>query len=152
MFNIIQWLSQHWLEASQTGGIVAGLVFTALSLRDTRKAQKITNLFTLTHYHHELYRQLFDRPELRRIFRPDADLLRHPVTDDERLFLTLLVLHLTLAMEAMRLRAIVPIEGLERDLAELFNKPIPRAVWRELRPVQNQDVVKMIDRLTDTID
>ena len=150
MFSVIRWLSQHWLEASQTGGIVGGFVFTALSLRDTRKAQKISNLFTLTHYHRELYRQFFDRPELRRIFRPDADLSQHPVTEDERLFLTLLILHVNLALEAMHMEAITPIEGLARDLAELFSKPIPMAVWRELRPFQNQEVVEMIDRLTGT--
>ena len=152
MFSGIQWLSQHWYEASQTGGIIGGLIFTALSLRDTHEAQKITNLFTLTQYHHELYGQLFDRPELRRIFQPDADVLQQPVTDDERLFLTLLILHVSLALEAMRMKAIIPIEGLEHDLAELFSKPIPRAVWRELRSVQNHDVRELIDRLTDTIE
>ena len=49
-------------------------------------------------------------------------------------------------------KQITTIEGLEHDLAELFSKPIPRAVWRELRSVQNHDVRELIDRLTDTIE
>jgi hypothetical protein len=62
----------------------------------------------------------------------------------------MVVLHLNLALEAMRMNAIVPIEGLERDLAEIFSKPIPRVVWKEIRSVQNSDVKKMLDRLTST--
>jgi hypothetical protein len=144
----IQWLGQHWFDAVQTGGIFGGLLFTAISLRDTHKAQKISNLFTLTQYHHDLYGQLFDRPELRRIFRQDVDLSRNPVTDDERLFLTLAILHVNLSLEAMRMNAIVPIEGMERDLAEMFSRPIPRAVWKEIRSVQNRDLISLLDKLT----
>ena len=102
MFSFITWVAQHWFEAVQTGGILAGLIFTAASLRDTREAQKITNLFTLTQYHHDLWSELFERPELRRIFRSRVDLKKHPVTEDERLFLTMVILHLNLALEAMR--------------------------------------------------
>jgi len=149
VLNFTLWLAQHWFEAAQTGGIVAGLIFTALSLRDTQQAQKITNLFTLTQYQRELYGDLFDRPELWRIFRGDVDLENQPITDDERLFLTLVILHLSLAFTAMRLNAIVPIEGLERDLAEMFSKPIPRTVWGEVRSFQNQDVKELLDRLTN---
>ena len=55
MISFIHWLAQHWFEAAQTGGILAGLIFTAVSLRNTLQAQKITNLFTLTRYQRELY-------------------------------------------------------------------------------------------------
>ena len=150
MLTIASWIAQNWFDAAQTGGILAGLVFTALALRDTQQAQRITNLFTLTQYQRELYGDLFNRHELRRIFRDDVDLEIHPVTEDERLFLTLVILHLSLALTAMRLKAIIPIEGLERDLAEMFSKPIPRTVWGEVRLVQNRDVQELLDRLTNT--
>ena len=97
-----------------------------------------------------MWSELLERPELRRIFRNRVDLKRHPVTEDERLFLTMVILHLSLALEAMRTQAIVPIEGLERDLTEIFSKPIPRAVWKEIRAVQNREVADLIDRLTGT--
>jgi hypothetical protein len=148
MCSFIHWLSQHWFEAAQTGGILAGLLFTALSLRDTHTAQKISNLFALTQYHPGLWSELFERPEPRRILSRDVDLAKDPVTEDERLFLTLLILQLNLALEAMRMNAIVPIEGLERDLTELFSKPIPRAVWKEIRSVQNRDLIDLLDGLT----
>lgn len=147
MYSFTHWLVQYWLEAVQTGGILAGLIFTSASLRGTRKAQNITNLFALTQYQRELYSALFDRPELRRIFQDDIDLSAHPVTDDERLFLIMVILHLNLALATIRMNAIVPIEGLERDLAEMFTKPIPQAVWKEIRAVQNRDVRELVDRL-----
>jgi predicted HAD superfamily phosphohydrolase len=150
MFSFTQWLAQHWFEAVQTGGIFAGLIYTAVSLRKNQQAQRITNLFALTRYQRELYSGLFNRPELRRIFHDEVDLASHPVTEDERLFLTMVILHLNLALAAMRMNAIVPIEGLERDLAEMFSKPIPRAVWKEIRSVQNRDVKELLDRITST--
>lgn len=152
MSNFSQWLAQHWFEAVQTGGIFAGLIYTAVSLRKNQQAQRITNLFALTRYQRELYGGLFNRPELRRIFHDDVDLTHHPVTEDERLFLTMVILHLNLALAAKRMNAIVPIEGLEHDLAEMFSKPIPRAVWKEIRSVQNRDVKELLDRLTNTAD
>jgi hypothetical protein len=148
MFSFTYWLAQHWFEAVQTSGILGGLIFTATSLRDTRQSQKITNLFTLTQYQRLLYSELSNRPELERIFHSNPDLQNLPVTEDERLFLTMVVLHLSLALTAMRMNAIVPIEGLERDLAEMFSKPIPRAVWKKIRSVQNRDVRDFLDRLT----
>lgn len=150
MFSFTYWLAQHWFEAVQTGGILAGLIFTAISLRDTRQSQQITNLFTLTQYQRELYGGLSHRPELARIFHDNPDLQNLPVTEDERLFLTMVVLHVSLTLTATRMNAIVPIEGLERDLAEMFSKPIPRAVWKKVRSVQNRDVRELLDRLTDS--
>lgn len=142
---IFQWLAQHWFQAAETLGVVSSVLFASFSLRETHRTQKISNLFTLTHFHHELYGQLFDRPELRRVFRDDIDLVKHPITEDERLFMTLVILHADLALEAMHLRAIIPIEGLDRDLAALFRKPIPKSVWAELRPFQNRRLVNLID-------
>jgi hypothetical protein len=147
---VANWIAQHWLDAAQTGGIVASILFAAVSLRDTRHTQRISNLFALTRYHRELYGVLFDRPKLHRIFSDKVDLIQHPVTEDERLFLTFVILHLDLALEATRMNAIVHIEGLERDLADLFSKPIPRAVWKEVRSVQNRHVVSVLDKLTGT--
>jgi len=129
---------------------LAGLIFTAVSLRDTQQGQKISNLFTLTQYQRELYGNLFSQPRLGRIFQDDVDLANHPVTEDERLFVTMAVLHLSLAIAAMSMNAIVPIEGLERDLAEMFSKPIPQVIWKEIRSVQNRGVRELLDRLTCT--
>jgi len=148
MFHLVHFFSENWFDAVQTGGIFAGLIFTAVSLRDTQQAQRITNLFTLTQYQRELYGELFNRPALRRIFSDDVDLANHPVTADERLFLTMVILHLNLAVEAIKGNAIEPLEGLDRDVAELFRKPIPQVVWKEICSVQNHTLRDLIDRIT----
>jgi hypothetical protein len=60
-------------------------------------------------------------------------------------FLTELILHLSASFEAAQADALVPIEGLRRDARSLFALPAPRAVWSELRHLQNERFRQFID-------
>jgi hypothetical protein len=91
----------------------------------------------LTEGHRALWQEVFVKPALLRVTDPAADLTRHPVSGEERLFVLLLVLHLQTAFEASRAGVISPISGLERDIRSFFALPIPRAVWDDIREFQS---------------
>jgi hypothetical protein len=147
MSHLLDQLVQHGFQVVQSLGIISSLIFGAVALRNSLRTQRVANLFQLTQYHRQLYSELFDRPELRRVFQQDVDLTKAPVTDNERLFVTLTILHFNLAFEAVRKKAIIPPEGLERDAAQFFARPIPKAIWLEIKSVQNRDLVTLLDKL-----
>lgn len=145
--SAMSWLAPNALQAVESVGIIASLIFTAVSLRIALRAQRITNLFQLTLYQREVWGGLAEKPELRRILKPDLDLAAEPMTESERRFLTSAILHLSLAYEAQRYKAINPIDGMEKDAKAFFSLPLPRERWRELKNVQNAEFVRFVDRL-----
>ena len=64
-----------------------------------------------------------------------------------------LVLHIAACYEAGRLGVLPPYEGLNADVRQLMAKPLPRAVWRELRPYQNAHFREFVEaRLAEAED
>src|SRR5438093_2004858 len=91
---------QNWFVLLNSASIVAGLLFTAFSLRSESKARRITNLLIITQNHREIWTEIYRRPELTRVLEAKADLERHPTSREEDLFVTLLVLHLSSSYHA----------------------------------------------------
>lgn len=141
-----QWLVQNWFDLLQSAGIVAGLFFTGYSLRITARTQRITNLFQLTQYHRELWSLMLDRTALTRVRKPVVDLQAEPLTEEERLFVSLIILHLNLAYYAHTYDAIIPTEEVELDVGHFFSLPIPRSVWEQSAKYQNREFVHFVDQ------
>ncbi len=139
------WLADNWFTALQTLAIVSSFVFTCLALRRDGHSRRVANLFVLTANHRELWERLFERPELRRVLSADADLERKPVTDDEHLFVQLLILHINTAHHAIKLGVMDAPEGFGADLRILFRHPVTRAVWQRLRDLQDRDFVAFLE-------
>lgn len=96
------WLAVHWPEVLQSAGIIGGLIFTAVNLRLDTKARRISNLLKITERHRELWSKVYERPELARVLDPAVNLEDAPISDQEELFVSLLVLHLSSAQEAIK--------------------------------------------------
>lgn len=141
----LHWLRENWFTALQTIAIVSGLVFTAVTIRRDERSRRVASLFQLTAHHREVWAELFTRPDLRRVLANVVNLDREPVTEDEALFVSLLVLHLSTAHQAIRQGLMDPLEGLGADIRTFFAKPIPRAVWVRLRPFQNAEFVAYVE-------
>jgi hypothetical protein len=92
---------------------------------------------------------MIDQPELWRIMSADVDLERNPVTDNETLFVSFLVLHLNSAYQAIKQGVMEMPEGLGSDISAFFVHPIPRAVWGKLRSLQNRDFVAFVEEHFD---
>ena len=146
----VNWIAAHWLDVLQSVGIITGFIFTAHSIRKESEARKIGNMITLSEQHHSIWKQLYERPELSRIMEKGADLGTKPPSDEERLFVTSLMLHLDTIHRAMKAGMFVQIKGIQNDIREFIELPIPKAVWKMIKPFQDEDFVRFVESSTDT--
>jgi hypothetical protein len=141
----LHWVALHWLDLLQSIGIVGGLLFTAHTIRADAKSRRIANLIAFTQQHREIWKQMYERPELARVLQDKVNLTRSPITTDERLFAKLLILHLDSVHRAMKEDMFVSLSGLQTDIRMSFARPILRAVWEELKELQDADFVAFVE-------
>lgn len=135
----------HWFDFIETVGIVGGLLFTAHSLRSETKTRRIANLLTITANHREIWKEFLNNPKLSRVRDATADTIKQPVTDDEQLFIIMVILHISSAYYSMKDGLVVKLEGLRGDVAQILARPVPKAVWEKIRQFQNDDFVAFIE-------
>jgi hypothetical protein len=128
-----------------TVGIISGLWFTAVSLRSETKTRRIANLLTITANYREVWKELFNSPELARVIDPDADLAKRSVTPQEQLFVGQVISHINSVFYATNDDLVVEWEGWRRDIAQFLSLPIPKAVWSATKLLQNQDFAAFIE-------
>jgi hypothetical protein len=129
----LPWLSQNWFALLQSAGIIGSLLFTGITLRDDVRSRRVGNLIAITGQHREIWGYLYSRPELTRVLDATTDLKRVPISEEEELFVTLLILHLNSSYQAMKSGMLVKPEGLHRDIRTFFSLPIPRLVWNKAK-------------------
>ena len=88
------WVSQNWFNLFSVIGIIAGLWFTAFSLRSETKTRRVANLLTITANHREIWKEFLNNPKLARVRDGAADTVKQPVTDAERVFVNLVIQHI----------------------------------------------------------
>ena len=138
-------LRGNWFQAIQTLGICGSLIFYGLAHRERTRATETRTLLEITRSHREIHHEILSNPALFRVMSPKADLTANPVTDQERLVVVLLVLHLNSVFQASRVGTTIPIEGMGRDVQTFFSLPIPQAVWQSVRHYQNEDFQKFVE-------
>ena len=143
--GIGEWILQNWFNLFSAIGIIAGLWFTAFSLRSETKTRRVANLLTITANHREIWKEFLNNPKLARVRDAAADTAKQPVTDAERVFVTLVILHINSVYYAMSDQLVVKYEGLRRDIAQFFSLPIPKAVWEKTKQFQNDALVRFIE-------
>lgn len=143
--GFLQWISNNWFVLLQSAGISGGLLLTTVSLRDDVKARRVTNLIYMTQHHREIWSQLYTRPELSRVLDPSVNVKLNPVTKEEELFISLLILHLNSSFQAMKVDVLVKPEGLRRDVHMFFSLPVPKAVWETAKTFQDEDFVRFVE-------
>ena len=145
------------LHLIQSIGIVAGIMVGVgsiwLGIRVSRASTHATRdnaLLTVTASHREIWRRYSEAPALRHALDWEAD--PNLMTEEEQQWLRELILHLAASFEAGRLGVLPAAEGLDADVMQLMAKPLPRAVWRQLRPFQNKTFADYIDARLDDAD
>src|SRR5882757_1776385 len=106
----MEWATVHWLDILQSIGILAGLLFTAHNLRADSRERKIQSLFTLTAAHREIWSKVYEHPHLMRVLR-QAEATPISTTEDEEMFVNLLILHLAASYRARKLGLYFQEEG-----------------------------------------
>jgi hypothetical protein len=138
------WISDNWFNLLSAVGIIASLLFTAVSLRSETKTRRIDNLLDLTESHRELWTTVFDHPELSRVLDATADLSKQPITLAESLYVGLAIQHLGSAYQAMKSGIAIRQDGLCDDIKTFFSRPIPKTVWEKSKTLQNKDFVGFV--------
>jgi hypothetical protein len=100
--HILLWFRDNWFPFLQTVGIIGGLVFTAVSIRQATKARKVSDLLALTEQHRQLWNGVYTRPGLERIYAERADLLANPITVPEERFLNEVIVHFQTGWHPLR--------------------------------------------------
>lgn len=143
---LLHWIREHGFDLVWVVGIIASLGFTALSFRKDESTRRIGNLLALTTAHRDIWTNLYQRPELTRVLDAQADLIWQPVTDQEALFVTFLVLHINATWQAMQEGVFRTRQAIAEDIRWLFSLPIPKAVWEKSKLLQDEDFVRFVEK------
>jgi hypothetical protein len=125
------WISENWFNLVSAVGIIASLLFTAVSLRSETKNRRIGSLLSLTESHRELWAKIFDHPELSRVLDAAADLSKQPITLVESVYVGLAIQHLGSAYQAMKGGIMIQQDGLCDDVRSFFSLPIATELRQE---------------------
>jgi hypothetical protein len=143
--EIARWIADHGFDLFQTGGVLIGFVFTIHALRTESEARKIGNMLSLNQEHMAIWKELYARPELSRIMEETVALDTKPLSHEERIFVTFLILHLSATYLAMKAKMFINIEGLTNDVKDFFSLPIPKTIWDTIKSSQNKDFAAFVE-------
>ena len=93
------------LQAVEALGIIASLVFAAVSLRRDALTRGFDNDMKVVAAHREIWTQLFERPALARLLAADRDMEREPLSVLEEKFVCLVGLHLAAVLRGRAIKA-----------------------------------------------
>jgi len=119
---------------------------TAAMARREAKAREVENLLTLTELHRELWNGISKRPELKRIFQADANVLKKPITVAESEFLNLAFVHFQTGWTVARSGALISLSDLKADVREFFALPLPRSVWENTKTFRNPEFARFVNK------
>jgi len=140
-----EWFTQNWFDLFSSVGVIAGLAFTAFSLRSDTKTRRVANLLTITSNHREVWKEFLNDPGLARVLDASADLNSKPLTREEEMFVNLVILHASSTYYALKDKVVIKLEGLRPDVAEFLSLPIPNAIWKTVKATQNKDFVDFVE-------
>jgi hypothetical protein len=143
--EVSAWFAQHGFDLIQAVCVVGTLLFAAYTFRKGEKAQRIANLIAIKQEYSDVWRTMYDHPELSRVLEKSVDLDKHPVTTQEWLFVKMLVLHLDTVRRAKKIDVFVKLQGLQMDIREFFSLPIPKTVWDSLKVFHDDDFTTFVE-------
>ena len=136
---------ENWFDAVQTLALVSSGLLGAYYLRDEAKQRRITNEWEITKQHTQLWLHRLSNHNLARIEATDRNLRSEPITDDERIFIHLLILLLAKSYKTAKAEMFTLPKGLSADISTFFASPIPRHVWQENKRFLDQDFVQFVE-------
>ena len=143
--GVLNWLNNNWLNLVQSGGIIAGLLFSAVALHLDANARRVSNVLSITQNHREIWTELYRRPELARVLEPKVDLETAPISHNEELFIRMLILHLNSVYHAQKYGLLLNLEGLPKDIQWFLSLPMPQIIWERIKPFQDADFVWYVE-------
>jgi hypothetical protein len=146
------WIGHSWFALVQTGSVSGGLFLTGMALLLDARSRRVANLIQLTQQHRDLWERMYMQPELARILDPAANLSKKLVTSEEEMFVIFLVLHLSSTYSAIRSGFFRRPHGLRKDIEMFFSLPIPQAVWKKVKVMQEPAFVRFVEHCCPSLD
>jgi len=137
--SVTQWL--------QPVGIVAGLVFSGVALRNDVRSRKLESRIKINEGHRDIWSALLENPSLERIRQDQADLQLFPITASEDRLVRSILQHALLTFDARDLGLLGDIGDFDADVRRFLARPIPRAVWNEIAAFQPAKFRKFVESL-----
>ena len=137
--------ASSWLTLFETAIAVVSLLLTAYTVHTDARARQISNLIALNQRHDDIWRTFYERPQLSRVLKHEVDLKKQPISDEERLFVKMLFIHLDTVRRTAKAGMFIEIKGIRNDLGSFIKLPIPRAVWERLKPFQDEEFIAFVD-------
>jgi len=132
----------NWLDIIQTLAIVMTLILSIVTNKYNIKQTKLNNRLTINSSHREIWTFYIDHfDELKRIFEKQPDINTKPITDNERFFVNMVLLHANVSLKANNAKTIYQIDGLKRDIQNFLSFAIPREVWKANFSVLDKDFI-----------
>ncbi|MGV3615157.1 MAG: hypothetical protein ACO1SV_07460 [Fimbriimonas sp.] len=141
-----QYVQAYWFQLVQSTSIIITLLVTLATLNRQMRQTKVTNSLVVTQHHRDLWKLSITEDCLGRVFDVSADCASQPPTEQEKMFVNMLFLHMCATYKAMRAGAIYPVDGMAEDLIDMLSHPIPASVWEEMRPFHDKVFVRFVDR------
>jgi putative exporter of polyketide antibiotics len=137
---------ENWLEVLQTVAIIASLIFTAVALRRDTKARHDGSIVETVKGHREVWKMMVENPNLERVMEKEVDLKDRPISQSEKWFVLLSILHLCATFESSDKWVKESMQGISNDIKEYFSNAIPRKVWEDNKKFQNPDFVEFVEK------
>jgi hypothetical protein len=148
--DIASWVKSEWFSIVQTVGVVGGLIFTGITISRDAKAKEAANALAFAERHRQFWREAIERPELRRIFSENADLLERRITAAERIFLNLAFVQYETGWNIAKKVDRSDLKPLKSDVRKFFSLPLPQAVWKETKQFRNQRFVRFVEKTMES--
>jgi hypothetical protein len=127
-------------------GIIAGLFFSGISLRDSNRTRKLENQIRLADGYRDIWTALLKDEKLNRIRQSSVDLAKAPITPSEDRLVRFIFQNIFLAFEARRSGQLGEIGDLEKDVENFLTYTIPRAVWKEIARFQPEAFRRFVEK------
>jgi len=143
--GILAWFGENGFERIQSAGIIGSFLLGAYAAWRDERARKISNRIAIGQQHWAIWKEVAKEPKLSRVLAREVDLGETPVTLEERLIVTQIILQLQSVFHAMKAGMYVQIEGLQQDAKGFFSLPIPKAIWESSKQLQNRKFVQFLE-------
>jgi len=146
MGALSSWVDGNWFNVIQTVGIIGSLWLAMRAANRDARAKEIENLLSLSQHHRELWKEVPQRKDLKRIFQVDTNVLSTPATVAETEFLNLVIVHFQTGWWIARAGGMTTLKEINSDIRDFFSLPLPRAVWEKTKVCRNQRFVRFVER------
>ncbi len=142
-----QLFAYSYLELLQAISIIAGLLFTAVTIIRNTKARKASNLIALNNSQRHVWSNILKSGHEKRILSREADIKNKSVTPEEKVLIVSAILHLYTVFQVEKLGQLSDVDGMEKDIQHFFQNPLVAEVWQKNKEFQNRDFVKYVEGL-----